>query len=183
MSYVKQSERGMYWVSAGNLRCAGHADELTSLQHTGWYLDEFQEETARGVVYRLPHGRFVAGYDFSYDGDPGATLDFSATYDDAGEAARVADSLAENAAEREREYQEVSNARFRFGELAEDISRARRAALALIAEIKAHGRFTDGICAALRSRLEALREEIQEAREKRERLQSDYGRHSAWADA
>jgi hypothetical protein len=73
------------------------------LNHTGWFADNFQDQTIFGIVIFLPHGRFLAGWSMgegrasSYDGE---------IYTDAEEAARAADSLAEDAAEAEREYQE-----------------------------------------------------------------------------
>lgn len=79
------------------------ADEVTRLDHTGWYTDAFQDQTIFGIVIFLPHGRFLAGWSMgagmasSYDGE---------LYTDAEEAAQAADSMAEHAAEAEREYQE-----------------------------------------------------------------------------
>jgi hypothetical protein len=79
------------------------ADEIICLNHTGWFADNFQDQTIFGIVIFLPHGRFLAGWSMgegmasSYDGE---------IYTDAEEAARAADSLAEDAAEAEREYQE-----------------------------------------------------------------------------
>jgi hypothetical protein len=84
------------------------ADEIIRLNHTGWFIDDFQDQTMFGIVIFLPHGRFLAGWSMgegmgsSYDGE---------IYTDAEEAARAADSLAENAAECEREYQEEEAAR------------------------------------------------------------------------
>ena len=82
------------------------ADELSfsPIKHTGWWIDEYQEEKIRGFVIRLNHGRgFLAGW--SMGEGMCAELD-SYIYDDEDAAAYAADSMAENAALAEREYQE-----------------------------------------------------------------------------
>lgn len=77
--------------------------EGVRIRHTGWFTDEHGDGgTIRGVVFRLPGGRgFLAGWSMGegmaseLDGD---------IYDDEAGAAYAADSMAECAAEREREY-------------------------------------------------------------------------------
>lgn len=79
------------------------ADEIIRLDHTGWFCDDFPDQTIHGIVIYLPHGKFLAGWSMgegmasNYDGD---------IYDDETEAAHVADQIAEIAAENAREYQE-----------------------------------------------------------------------------
>lgn len=81
------------------------ADEVESVRinHTGWFTDDQYDEKIRGLVVRLPHGKFLAGWSMgigmcaSVEGD---------IYDDIKEAAYAADSIAEDTAEKEREYQE-----------------------------------------------------------------------------
>jgi len=81
------------------------ADEVDGarIDHTGWFCDDYQSETIRGIVVRLPHGRYLAGWSMGEGmaSEVGGTL-----YTDETEAARAADSEAEAAAERERDYQE-----------------------------------------------------------------------------
>lgn len=74
------------------------------IDHSGWYTDECGDlDKIRGLVIRLPHGRYLAGWSMgegmasTYDGE---------IYTDLVEAARAADGMAETAAEKEREYQE-----------------------------------------------------------------------------
>ena len=70
----------------------------------GWYCDAFQDETITACVLRLPRSRgFLAGWTM------GKGMASSVDFDIIGEEAdawRIANSMAENAAEREREYQE-----------------------------------------------------------------------------
>lgn len=79
------------------------ADEIVNLRHTGWYCDEFQDQTIRGFVMRLPHDRgFLAGWSMGESMASEIELDI---YPDEHSAAYAADSLAECAAERQREYE------------------------------------------------------------------------------
>jgi hypothetical protein len=85
------------------------ADDVVSLHHTGWFCDEDESQTMRGIVARLPHGRFLAGWSM---GEGMASEVDGYIYNDEEDAARAADSMAENAAERERDYQQQENRRF-----------------------------------------------------------------------
>lgn len=79
------------------------------IDHTGWYTDEYGDsEKIRGIVVRLPHGRYLAGWSM---GEGMASSVDGVIYDDEREAARAADSAAEYAAEQEREYQEEEDAK------------------------------------------------------------------------
>ena len=76
---------------------------ISSIRHTGWFIDDYQGETLRGIVLRLPGGRgFLAGWSMG----EGMIAEISRDIiSDETDAAYQADSMAENAAEREREYQ------------------------------------------------------------------------------
>jgi hypothetical protein len=76
------------------------------INHTGWWADEHCDSKIRGIVVRLPHGRFMAGW--SMGEGMASSLDPD-IYPDAVAAAYAADSIAENAADREREYQATTN--------------------------------------------------------------------------
>lgn len=74
-----------------------------SIDHTGWFCDDYQDQNIRGVVFRLPHRRgFLAGW--SMGESMASSIDFH-VYSDEMDAALAADSMAERAAEDEREYQ------------------------------------------------------------------------------
>lgn len=202
-------EKHMRWIEsprAAGLRFVGYADKLAKLDGTGWYLDDYQDETARGVVYQMAarNGRaqFVAGYEDSCNGkadrDGPACISFddihdgdmrdSSWDDDSGakEAAYSADHIASRMAEEERDYRRASAAGLRYRDLGEEVARIRSRALALIGEIKSHkGAVCDApaIVAALRDKLERMLDDIREAREERNRLLDDYGREAAFRDA
>lgn len=75
---------------------------------TEWYCDEFGDQTMRGIILRLPHGRFLAGHSMG----EGMSSGVSATvYADEDEARAAADEEARTVAESEREYQTEERAR------------------------------------------------------------------------
>jgi len=74
------------------------------IDHTGWFCDEYGDGgKIRGIVVALPHGRFLAGW--SMGEGMSSTVDASPIFSSAIDAAHAADSMAERAAEDEREYQ------------------------------------------------------------------------------
>lgn len=85
---------------------ARFCDEVAqSIQHTGWFTDEYGTgDTIRGLVFSLPHARgFLIGWTMGEN--MASVIDVSYIYDDETGAALAADSMAEHAAETEREYQ------------------------------------------------------------------------------
>lgn len=77
--------------------------EEARIDHTGWFTRDDGGAKIRGIVARLSHGRFIAGY-YSSDNDERVYLD--RIYTEVKEAANDADSEAERVAESEREYNE-----------------------------------------------------------------------------
>lgn len=81
-----------------------------AIRHKGWFVsDIFQDETARGVVFAISHGRFMAGIADPYNFDDKAmagpcVVCVDEVFDDETDAALRADSLAERFAEDAREY-------------------------------------------------------------------------------
>ncbi|TXH52303.1 MAG: hypothetical protein E6Q97_16505 [Desulfurellales bacterium] len=98
--------RGFYLDSDGMPRLRWQwADECEGarIRHTGWFCDDDQCEKIRGIVMKLPRGRgFLAGW--SMGKGMASTIDYFPIFDNAADAAACADSMAENAAENEREY-------------------------------------------------------------------------------
>ena len=80
------------------------ADEVIDLSHTGWWSDEHGDsEKIRGLVFRLPSGRgFLAGW--SMGKGMASSLDYD-IYSDEESAAYAADSMAEDVAEQQREFE------------------------------------------------------------------------------
>lgn len=72
--------------------------EGVSIRHKGWFTNDFQDETLRGLVMRLPRSRgFLAGYSM---GEGMASFLCPEIWQDEQDAAREADRMAERAAER-----------------------------------------------------------------------------------
>lgn len=59
--------------------------------HTGWFCDVHQHETAIGIVASLSHGRFLAGYRWTSNGE---RVYFGEVFTDESDAARMADEHA-----------------------------------------------------------------------------------------
>jgi hypothetical protein len=82
-------------------QCEGGPD------HTGWFTNcegltgKDGTGTARGIVARLPHGRFIAGY---YWGDNGERVYFADVFDAERDAVRMSDEHARVFAERQQEH-------------------------------------------------------------------------------
>lgn len=131
-------------------------------EHFGWYTDCDSQETARGIVSRLPHGRFIAGYHWTSNGE---RVYFPTVYDDEREAASAADSHAESFAEgaREDDYQ-YSQVRKLENSIEEQLQRIRE-------------------CIVLRNKacMSYVRDEIRELAEKireaRETIKTDYAEY------
>lgn len=95
------------------------------IDHDGWFTDDMQYNTFRPRVWRIPHGRFLAGYE-STEWDY-MRLD-TAVYDNEREAWRAADSMAERDAEKERDYSERWQAAREVQDAREEKREAMRAA-------------------------------------------------------
>ena len=71
-------------------------DDVARIGHTGWFTNTDGDEKARGIVARITHGRFIAGYHWASNDE---RVYFPEVYDNETEAARAADSHAEAFAE------------------------------------------------------------------------------------
>lgn len=77
-----------------HFRKVGFADEVVSLNHTGWYVDTFQDGTTRGIVFQLPNNRgFIAGCTDPHNDGP-CILELE-TIEDKRSAAFRADRIAQ----------------------------------------------------------------------------------------
>lgn len=194
----------------GNVEAESHGgrNAFSNRDSCGWYTDPhgdvFRDGTGLvwGVVYQLPahkgRARFVAGYQFGgIDGGP--TLDLGNVYtsesgrglncsyegaqghDDARDAARAADSMAERAAEQEREYQTAWALGRAYDDARQEALEARTAALALLKERRAAmaeaGGRLPAICAAIRESVAGHVETIREARDTMAKALQGEGAH------
>lgn len=147
------------------------ADDIIRLRHTGWHTDPQSDgDTIRGLVFRLPAGRgFLAAW--SLGEHMCGFLDSSTVYPDETGAAYAADSMAESAADEERDYQTARQAGQQWADIGEQIAATRKEALQILAERRqVKGVEAPALCAAIRSKVESLLEDIREAREEREKL-------------
>ena len=94
------SGRGFY------LGDAGQPTPRWEFTDAEYYCDAHRSETIRGIILRLPHGRFLAGYSM---GEGMASGVDSTVYADEEEARQAADEEARIAAERQREHEEECN--------------------------------------------------------------------------
>ena len=83
-----------------------YADEIVRIYHNGWYVDDFELDTYRGIVLTLPKSKgFLAGYTMGERMISFVNVRW--IHDDEDEAARAADDEAEYAAEEARMNQET----------------------------------------------------------------------------
>ena len=95
-----------YCHTGAQFRDEKFADECTNGPvHKGWFTDMHGDETARGIVGRLSHGRFIVGY---WCGDNEERVYYPEVFDDETAAAQTADEHARVFAEATKE----DNARF-----------------------------------------------------------------------
>lgn len=154
------------------MRDCGDAHDIVRLDHTGWYVDTLECETAKGAVYRW--GRFYIPVIRDPYNDGPVMLEWSERVacadgvDDCDadnsalrEAARCADSLAEAYAEASREHDTAWQAGSQWADLHAENSELRKKALALIADIKKQT-FSGPICDALREKLNDWRDTIRD---------------------
>lgn len=161
------------------------ADEVESarIEHQGWFADSEgygDRGVIRGIVARLPHGRFLSGYHWSDNGEYVLFIGPGQVFDDESSAARDADHEAERYAEMCRD----GDARFRAMSDAESLVESKTSDLrdawgeyraawcAYLTDPKRHAR------AAVKARdwvrelvsdLRASRRELDDAREAYER--------------
>ena len=193
----------MLWIERpahAGLRFVDYADKLNRhIEHKGYYIDSYQSETMRGVVYQMATRgdslMFMIGYECPYN--PGAVCfslepfkgdanesrgDYGvqsiADTDSAYDAAARADRIAERCAETARESHDAHEAGRLWAETREELKAVRvslRAPLSLarvaLNACKAYGD-DSGVKALARGAIEAARDAIQAARHKRRRLRA-----------
>lgn len=175
------STDGLRWIEniSTGWRFAGYTDDLIRLDHTGWFTNDFQDEVMRGVVYRLPSRKgesvFAVGYADPVN-DDAARVEIITGYD-IEDAARMADSIAERVAEKEREYNEAWQLGTEYNDLADTIEAERQTRRDLIAELKTlRGQVsvsTPTICNTLRGEMRKAKERILAAIKRRKEIIND----------
>ena len=138
-----------------------YADECYrgGIRHKGWFTDTYQEEKARGIVVRLPHGKFLAGCEWSANGE---RVYFPEVFVDESDAARRADSHAESFADACREH----DAKYREAQKLQDDAEDMAHQLAEKLALRNDPRFPDA--------REEARELLTELRGLRQRLRDEF---------
>mgnify|MGYP000232894518 CR=1 FL=1 len=158
------------------------ASDTGAIDHNGWF-DNDHGESARdgsgliwGIVAQLVgrngRARFVAGYQV---GDScGAVFDMSQIFEGEGDdseqaqrdCARLADSMAESCADKERDYKRAWQAGQEWRDLKEQENETRRETMELLAERRAarslpfdsFPQIRESLCKTIRAQIEAIKE-------------------------
>lgn len=153
-------ERRHIWSNFSGPQFRGEAKihEVSELHisHNGWFANADDSATVCGIVARLPHNRWMAGY---YSNDNGERVYLAQVFKDLTDAANAADDEAERVAEDEKEYSEMWRA---ARNLADDIE-ALESDIKELIPMRHHARARRELCRAIES-----------VREKRDTLKSDY---------
>lgn len=175
------------------LRLVGLAHEINrNMRHTGWHTDDDgADECMRGVVYQLPGRdkapRYVHGYADPWNDGPAAlALSRRDWSDDKSDAAYAADSVAEHAAERERDHNRAASAGDRYADSLDQSAGLRDTVRALLAEfrpLRAAGIDAPTLCSELRKRISAMLGDLESLRSERVQLLDDYGTDATFRES
>lgn len=166
--FGKAGGQTLAWIESGEIgRFVGASHTLLPrFQHKGWYVDEHCHETTMGVVYRLPHGRFLSGASDPWQCDKrgeGPWLMAPDVYDCTDEAARAADRIAELYAERLREDSERENAKQQkldtIEETSSEVDSLRGEMLEILQGIR-DSKLSPQLCNRLRAEFTRMRETV-----------------------
>jgi signal transduction histidine kinase len=109
LSQGSQDGEPVWYAHVGDtFRDERDAHTIVSSLGRGWFTDGFCDETAIGIVARLTHSRFIAGYRWTLNDE---RVYFPDIFDDEEDAACMADGHAEAYAEQSREYEESERER------------------------------------------------------------------------
>ena len=183
IAYNPESKENHYrWVEhiSDGLREVDEASKIIRLDHTGWFVDNFQDETVHGIVYRLPardgKEQFAPAVNDPWNQDC-ALVDFHSITDDKEDAARWADSMAERYAEKEREFQAEESAKMRIEDINEEIKKEYQEFRRISRELRANCAVIQGIEVIrelVRDKWKVTKATIHRLRTERERIET-YG--------
>lgn len=119
-------ERTLYSHSGEVFRDEQDAEAINKSQHySGHYTEPDRDSLAIGIVARLPHGRFVAGYRWTSNDE---RVYFAHVFDSEFDAARMADEharvFAESAYDDARRVAEADDLQQEIGDACEELERA-----------------------------------------------------------
>lgn len=183
------------WRQVGTAEEVSRKEGSRRVEHSGWFVDAFCDETVQGFVLQMPGRgglpRYVAAVQWS--GRDGVTVWPNRVTDSPLDAAIWADQEAQKLGEEEREYQAAYEAGRQYAERMAEAREARKERRELRKALKAEriaalrtGRTPSPIvCATLREKLESLYREGRAAYDKAAKLLSDHApwERPAWADS
>lgn len=166
-----------YCENFEGFREIGRADEVAksegcwrSIDHTGWYTDHWQSDTMAGYVLQLPSRGGVPVYvpATKHSEWDGVTIYPKHRYDDKMECARAADSYAEEAAEKERDYQAKEQANHDIEQAHTEMKENIFTAGELLSELKQAK--ASNLCKALPTIMRQVAADLRKFREENHRL-------------
>jgi len=158
---------------SGHFRECGDADKIIRLKHRGWFVDNFQDSTTRGMVLQLPARKgktlYLAACSDPYNKN--CAIVEICLYDEKEDAARAADGLAERYAEDAREDDLKQLAETEIASLKNSIKDTRKRIRSLVAGIR-QSFIADAVCEQLRSDIRNLRREVRDKLARIEQIES-----------
>jgi hypothetical protein len=192
--YSSTGSRAYYCDNVPNgWRETGNADEIEGVRihHKGWFTDPDCGGTLRGFVIQITARKGVAQFIAAtrHSDWDGITLWPLDRFDNAADAARLADQHAERAAETEREYQIAWRKGQDAAELHNEAINLRSEAMQTIADLRHARRTVDAtpdyiarLCNLARSHVAGLLRRIEAKRAKRDNLEREWGNCEGFAD-
>lgn len=146
---------------SGHFRETAFADKIIRLDHTGWYVDNFQNETTRGQVLQLParNGKPVYMAACTDPCNNNCAIVEMYCYDDKDTAAREANRLAELYAEDARRDDLQQTAEAETEELKMRIENLRQEIRKLVAGIRL-SKVHEVVCQQLRKDIHQKRQQV-----------------------
>ena len=164
----------------GYFRNVTPAHDIIKLGYTGWYSDNFQDETCHGIVVQLParNGEpvYLYGVNDPNNDNTGMIAWRKCEWtSDKEEAARWADDMAKYYAESNRESAAKEQAKVNIEEARERIVEIRTELRVLSAEVRSQRpHLTPPICTVIRRKMKQLRHESHKCWKRITKLEDNY---------
>jgi hypothetical protein len=159
---------------SGHFRETGEAHEIIRLNHRGWFVDNFQHSTTRGMVLQLAarQGKNLYLATCSDPWNKNSGIIELCFYDEKEDAARAADGLAECYAEDSREDDLKMLVETEIASLKDSIAELRQRIRSLVAGIR-QSKVADIVCEQLRCDIRRLRREVRQKLARIEKIQAE----------
>lgn len=179
---IKGSSTELRFVEdlSGYFRNVQKAHDIIKLDHTGWFTDNFNEQTCHGIVVQLPARNGEPVYLYGVNDPNNKNTGMIAWQkcewtNDKETAARWADDMAKYYAEANRESEAEETATTQIAEARERIVEIRTELRVLSAEVRQQSAvLTKPICDVLRREMKNLRAESHKLWKRIKKLQDNY---------